>query len=138
MNVNKIDIDVDYDRLRKEFRDMDVEQFLIKNNGQMMLQTMSNTPVEEQKLKGCLSLYYDFDNHHPKDPNTQPTIRDELLKQEDIGFALMLVFITLSLASDGISDIEPINGFVAALQIKTSIFPRSLLVLSTRFSSSDS
>ena len=56
MNVNKIDIDVDYDRLRKEFHDMNVEQFLIKNNGQMMLQTMSNTPVEEQKLKGCLSL----------------------------------------------------------------------------------
>ena len=83
MNVNKIDIDVDYDRLRKEFRDMDVEQFLIKNNGQMMLQTMSNTPVEEQKLKGCLSLYYDFDNHDPKDPNSKPTIRDVILKEED-------------------------------------------------------
>ena len=74
MNVNKIDIDVDYDRLRKEFHDMNVEQFLIKNNGQMMLQTMSNTPVEEQKLKGCLSLYYDFDNHDPKDPNSKPAI----------------------------------------------------------------
>lgn len=83
MNVNKIDIDVDYDRLRKEFRDMDVEQFLIKNNGQMMLQTMSNTPVEEQKLKGCLSLYYDFDNHDPKDPNSKPVIRDVILKEED-------------------------------------------------------
>ena len=83
MNVNKIDIDVDYDRLRKEFRDMDVEQFLIKNNGQMMLQTMSNTPVEEQKLKGCLSLYYDFDNHDPKDPNSKPEIRDVILKEED-------------------------------------------------------
>jgi hypothetical protein len=83
MNVNKIDIDVDYDRLRKEFHDMDVEQFLIKNNGQMMLQTMSNTPVEEQKLKGCLSLYYDFDNHDPKDPNSKPVIRDVILKEED-------------------------------------------------------
>ena len=83
MNVNKIDIDVDYDRLRKEFHDMNVEQFLIKNNGQMMLQTMSNTPVEEQKLKGCLSLYYDFDNHDPKDPNSKPAIRDVILKEED-------------------------------------------------------
>ena len=83
MNVNKIDIDVDYDRLRKEFHDMNVEQFLIKNNGQMMLQTMSNTPVEEQKLKGCLSLYYDFDNHDPKDPNSKPVIRDVILKEED-------------------------------------------------------
>ena len=82
-NVNELELDIDYDKLRKEFYDMNVEKFLIKNNGQMMLQTISGTPEEEQKLKGCLSLYYDFDNHDPKDPNSKPVIRDVILKEED-------------------------------------------------------
>ena len=50
-NVTELELDIDYDKLRKEFYDMNVEEFLIKNNGQMMLQTMSGTPEEEQRLK---------------------------------------------------------------------------------------
>ena len=54
MNVTKIDIDIDYDRLRKEMYDLNVDQFLIKNNGQMSIQTIPGTPVEDQPNSGTL------------------------------------------------------------------------------------
>ena len=45
MNVTELDIDIDYDRLRKEMYDFNVYQFLIANNGQMSIQTIPGTPV---------------------------------------------------------------------------------------------
>ena len=82
-NVTELELNIDYDKLRKEFNDMDIEKFLIKNNGQMMLQTMSGTPEEEQRLKGTLSLYVDYDNHDSTDPNSKPKVRDVILQEED-------------------------------------------------------
>ena len=44
---------------------------------------------------------------------------------------MILLFITLSKASSGMSIIEPKKGFEAALQTKISIFPNCALVSST-------
>ena len=76
MNVTKIDIDIDYDRLRKEMYDLNVDQFLIENNGQMSIQTIPGTPVEDQPNSGTLSLHYDWDNHDSTDPTSKPKMRD--------------------------------------------------------------
>jgi hypothetical protein len=83
MNVTKIDIDIDYDRLRKEMYAMEVDQFLIKNNGQMSIQTIAGTPVEEQPKSGTLSLHYDWDNHDSSDGNSIPARRDVVLQEKD-------------------------------------------------------
>ena len=83
MNVTKIDIDIDYDRLRKEFEELNIEKFLVENKGQMMIQTIPNTPEEEQALLGTLSLYVDWDNHNPNDPYSQPEVRDVILDEKD-------------------------------------------------------
>ena len=69
-NVTEIELDIDYDKLRKEFEELNIEKFLVENKGQMMIQTMSGTPEEQQALLGTLSLYVDWDNHNPNDPNS--------------------------------------------------------------------
>jgi len=83
MNVTKIDIDIDYDRLRKEMYAMEVDQFLIKNKGQMSIQTITGTSVEDQLTLGTLSLYYDWDNHDSTDSNSMPEVRDVVLQEKD-------------------------------------------------------
>ena len=83
MNVTEIDIDIDYDRLRKEMYDLNVDQFLIKNNGQMSIQTIPGTPVDKQPLSGTLSLQVDWDNHDSSDPNSKPKKRDVILEEKD-------------------------------------------------------
>jgi len=80
MNVTEIDIDIDYDRLRKEMYDLNVDQFLIDNNGQMSIQTIPGTPVDKQPLSGTLSLQVDWDNH---DSNSKPKKRDVILEEKD-------------------------------------------------------
>ena len=82
-NVSKIDIDIDYDRLRKEMYDLNVDQFLIANNGQMSIQTIPGTPVEDQPNSGTLSLHYDWDNHDSTDPTSKPKMRDVILDEID-------------------------------------------------------
>ena len=82
-NVSKIDIDIDYDRLRKEMYDLNVDQFLIKNNGQMSIQTIPGTPIEDQPKSGTLSLQVDWDNHDSTDPNSKPKMRDVILEEID-------------------------------------------------------
>ena len=82
-NISKIDIDIDYDRLRKEMYDLNVDQFLIKNNGQMSIQTIPGTPVEDQPKSGTLSLQVDWDNHDSTDPNSKPKMRDVILDELD-------------------------------------------------------
>lgn len=82
-NVSKIDIDIDYDRLRKEMYDLNVDQFLIKNNGQMSIQTIPGTPIEDQPKSGTLSLHYDWDNHDSTDPTSKPKMRDVILDEID-------------------------------------------------------
>jgi hypothetical protein len=83
MNVTEIDIDIDYDRLRKEFEELNIEEFLVKNKAQMMIQTIPNTPEEQQALLGTLSLYVDWDNHNPNDPYSHPEPRDVILDEKD-------------------------------------------------------
>ena len=82
-NVTEIELDIDYDKLRKEFEELNIEKFLVENNGQMMMQTMSGTPEEQQALLGTLSLYVDWDNHNPNDPYSQPEVRDVILQEKD-------------------------------------------------------
>ena len=82
-NVTEIELDIDYDKLRKEFEELNIEKFLVENKGQMMIQTMSGTPEEQQALLGTLSLYVDWDNHNPNDPNSQPEVRDVILDEKD-------------------------------------------------------
>ena len=83
MNVTELDIDIDYDRLRKEMYDLNVDQFLIENNGQMSIQTIPGTPVEDQSNSGTLSLHYDWDNHDSTDPTSKPKMRDVILDEID-------------------------------------------------------
>ncbi len=83
MNVTEINIDIDYDRLRKEMYDLNVDQFLISNNGQMSIQTIPGTPVDKQPLSGTLSLQVDWDNHDASDPNSKPKKRDVILEEKD-------------------------------------------------------
>ena len=82
-NVTEIELDIDYDKLRKEFEELNIEKFLVENKAQMMMQTMSGTPEEQQALLGTLSLYVDWDNHNPNDPNSQPEVRDVILDEKD-------------------------------------------------------
>jgi hypothetical protein len=63
--------------------DMDVDQFLIANNGQMSIQTIPGTPVEDQPNSGTLSLHYDWDNHDSTDPTSKPKMRDVILDEID-------------------------------------------------------
>jgi hypothetical protein len=81
--LDKIDINIDYDRLRKEMYDLEIDQFLLKNNGQMSVQTIPGTPVEDQPTSGTLSLHYDWDNHDSTDPNSKPEMRDVILDEID-------------------------------------------------------
>ena len=78
-NVTEIELDIDYDKLRKEFEELNIEKFLVENKSQMMVQTMSGTPEEQQALLGTLSLYVDWDNHNPNDPYSKPKVRDVIL-----------------------------------------------------------
>jgi len=82
-NVTEIELDIDYDKLRKEFEELNIEKFLVENKSQMMVQTMSGTPEEQQALLGTLSLYVDWDNHNPNDPYSKPKVRDVILDEKD-------------------------------------------------------
>ena len=81
--LDKIDINIDYDRLRKEMYDLNVDQFLIENEGQMSVQTIPGTPVDKQPLSGTLSLQVDWDSHDASDPNSKPKKRDVVLEEKD-------------------------------------------------------
>lgn len=83
MSVEKLDVDFDYDRIVKEFKDLNIEQMLIENEKQIAVQCMKGIEGDKQFTHSCGSLIYDWDNYFPEKDyeNSGPKPRDVILEE---------------------------------------------------------
>lgn len=91
MDVRKLDIGIDYEKLLAEFNEKNWEQTLIdmhdNTNGnvvnQMSLQKTIDCPIEDELVDSCGSLFFDWSTHDPKNGTSGPKMRDVVRKEDE-------------------------------------------------------
>lgn len=87
MTVEKLDLDFDYERIIKEFRDLEIEKMLVDFDiaGQIAIQCREGISPDKQLTDSCGSLIYDWNDYHPDVDyeNSGPKVRDVILQETE-------------------------------------------------------
>lgn len=84
MGVTILNVDIDYDKLVNDFKNLNIEQLLKDNERQISVQRMEGIEGNKQLTHSCGSLIYDWDNYFPEKDyeNSGPKARDVIPKEE--------------------------------------------------------
>jgi len=108
MIVEKLDIDIDYERLVAEYNSLNIEKMLLENNKQISVQKRPNVQGKNELTDGTQSLVFDWDTYD--ETTGKAKLRKELVKETD--FSEVCDFIKSTYTEEVIKKLQEKYGVV--------------------------